>query len=139
LLERDTFDLFLPEFDKPWVIHLRKTYCCSTNLCTWRPNTVYKNRSVRRHQPSSIPLTISSPTRWKRKRIYLILVKHIIVVAIITILPINQTLNLGTFFNNERRSEVPILSRRRSGKQKRWGPIDSGKDRDNGTNGGGGG
>jgi hypothetical protein len=50
LLERDTFDLFLPEFDKPWVIHLRETCCCSTNLCTWRPNTVYKNRSVRRHQ-----------------------------------------------------------------------------------------
>ncbi|KAK1616992.1 hypothetical protein QYE76_022509 [Lolium multiflorum] len=24
LLERDIFDLFLPEFDKPWVIHLRK-------------------------------------------------------------------------------------------------------------------
>jgi hypothetical protein len=49
LLERDTFDLFLPEFDKPWVIHLRETCCCSTNLCTWRPNTVYKNRSIRRH------------------------------------------------------------------------------------------
>jgi hypothetical protein len=49
LLERDTFDLFLPEFDKPWVIHLRKTCCCSINLCTWRPNTIYKNRSVRRH------------------------------------------------------------------------------------------
>ena len=51
LLERDIFDLYLPEFDKPWVIHLRETCCCSTNLCTWRPNTVYKNRSVRRHQP----------------------------------------------------------------------------------------
>jgi hypothetical protein len=50
LLERDIFDLLLPEFDKPWVIHLRETCCCSTNLCTWRPNTVYKNRSVRRHQ-----------------------------------------------------------------------------------------
>jgi hypothetical protein len=49
LLERDTFDLFLPEFDKPWVIHLRETCWCSTNICTWRPNTVYKNRSVRRH------------------------------------------------------------------------------------------
>jgi hypothetical protein len=24
LLERDIFDLFFPEFDKPWVIHLRK-------------------------------------------------------------------------------------------------------------------
>jgi hypothetical protein len=50
LLERDTFDLFLPEFDQPWVIHLSKTCCCSINLCTWRPNTVYKNRSVRRNQ-----------------------------------------------------------------------------------------
>jgi hypothetical protein len=50
LLESDTFDLFLPEFDKPWVIHLRETCGCSTNLYTWRPNTVYKNRSVRRHQ-----------------------------------------------------------------------------------------
>jgi hypothetical protein len=49
LLERDSFDLFLPEFYKPWVIHLRETCCCSTNLCTWRPNTVYKNRSVCRH------------------------------------------------------------------------------------------
>jgi hypothetical protein len=43
LFERDSFDLFLPEFDKPWVIHLRET------CCTWRPNTVYKNRRVRRH------------------------------------------------------------------------------------------
>jgi hypothetical protein len=50
LLERDTFDLFLPEFDKRWVIHLREICCYSTNLCTWRPNTVYKNRSVRRYQ-----------------------------------------------------------------------------------------
>jgi hypothetical protein len=50
LFERDSFDLFLPEFDKPWVIHLRETCCCSTNLYTWRPNTVYKNRRVRRHQ-----------------------------------------------------------------------------------------
>ena len=50
LLERDSFDHFPPEFDKPWVIHLRETCCCSTNLCTWRPNIVYKNRSVHRHQ-----------------------------------------------------------------------------------------
>jgi hypothetical protein len=50
LLERDSFDIFLPEFNKLWVIHLRETCCCSTNLCTWRPNTVYKDRSVRRHQ-----------------------------------------------------------------------------------------
>jgi hypothetical protein len=25
LFERDSFDLFLPEFDKPWVIQLRET------------------------------------------------------------------------------------------------------------------
>ena len=50
LLERDIFDLYLTVFDKPWVIHLRETCCCSTNLCSWRPNTVYENRSVRRHQ-----------------------------------------------------------------------------------------
>jgi hypothetical protein len=50
LLERDNFDLFLPEFDKPWVIHLRETCCCSINLYTWRPNTIYKNRSVCKHQ-----------------------------------------------------------------------------------------
>ncbi|KAK1682516.1 hypothetical protein QYE76_043364 [Lolium multiflorum] len=46
---RGISDLYLPEFDKPWVIHLRETCCCSTNLCSWRPNTVYRNRSVRRH------------------------------------------------------------------------------------------
>jgi hypothetical protein len=50
LLERDSFDLLLYEIDKPWVIYLRETCCCSTNLYTWRPNTVYKNRRVRRHQ-----------------------------------------------------------------------------------------
>jgi hypothetical protein len=50
LLDRDSFDLVLPEFNKPWVIHLRENCCCSTNLCTWRPNTVYKNRRMRRHQ-----------------------------------------------------------------------------------------
>src|SRR5215213_5624817 len=54
LHERDIFDLFLPEFDKPWVIHLRETCCCSTNLCSWRPNTVYKNRSTRRHQGGGV-------------------------------------------------------------------------------------
>jgi hypothetical protein len=52
LLEMDIFDLYLPEFDKQWVIHLREICCCSINLYTWRPNTVYKNRSVRRHQRS---------------------------------------------------------------------------------------
>src|SRR3954469_25289204 len=43
LLERNIFDLCLPEFDKPWVIHLRETCFRFTNLCSWRPNTVYRN------------------------------------------------------------------------------------------------
>jgi hypothetical protein len=59
LLERDIFDLLLPEFDKPWVIHLRETCYCSTNLCTWRPNTVYKDRSVRRHQLAAPSLLLA--------------------------------------------------------------------------------
>jgi hypothetical protein len=55
LLERDIFDLYLPEFDKPWVIHFMETCSYSTNLCTWRPNTIYKNISVRKHhQPLHI-------------------------------------------------------------------------------------
>ena len=66
LLERDIFDLFLPEFDKPWVIHLRETFCCSTNLFTWRPNTVYKNRSVRRHQFSIQECNNNRPA-WESK------------------------------------------------------------------------
>src|SRR3954453_1965813 len=49
LLERDFFDLYFPEFDKPWVIHLRETCCYSTNLCTWRPKTVCKSRTICRH------------------------------------------------------------------------------------------
>ena len=56
LLERNIFDLYLSEFDKLWVIHLRETCCCSTNLCSWRPNTVYKNRSTRRHQCANFKL-----------------------------------------------------------------------------------
>src|SRR3954466_2008621 len=58
LIERNIFDLCLPDFDKPWVIHLRETCFCSTNLCTWRPNTVYKNRSVRRHHPPNPSLAL---------------------------------------------------------------------------------
>jgi hypothetical protein len=54
LLERDSFDLLLPEIDKPWVIHLKETYSYSINLCTWRSNTVYKNRRVHRHQNTMV-------------------------------------------------------------------------------------
>ena len=50
LFERDIFDLYFYKFDIPWVTHLKETCCYSKNLYTWRPNTVYKNRSVRRHQ-----------------------------------------------------------------------------------------
>jgi hypothetical protein len=50
LLERDCFDLLLPEIDKPWVIQLRETCCYFTNFCTWRPKTVYKNRHMRRYE-----------------------------------------------------------------------------------------
>jgi hypothetical protein len=32
LLERDTFDLLLLEFDKPWVIHIRETCSCSIRI-----------------------------------------------------------------------------------------------------------
>jgi hypothetical protein len=63
LLGRDSFDLLLPEFDKHWVIHLRETCCCSTNLCTWRPNTVYKNGCVLRHHwvPLGCPRCLFAP------------------------------------------------------------------------------
>jgi hypothetical protein len=64
LFERDSFDLLLPEIDKPWVIHLRESCCCSANLCTWRPNTVYKDRSVRRHHSPTLlqhPCTLVRP------------------------------------------------------------------------------
>jgi hypothetical protein len=37
LLERDSFDLLLPEFDKPWVIHLRETCYCSTKSALGGP------------------------------------------------------------------------------------------------------
>src|SRR4051812_48740376 len=73
LLERGIFDLYFPEFDKPWVIHLRETCCCSTNLCTWRPNTVYKSqaifwrrcRSICRHQSCIWLLIEGLPERQK--------------------------------------------------------------------------
>jgi hypothetical protein len=67
-LERDIFDLYLPEFDKPRVIHLRETCCCITNLCTWMPNTVYKNRRVRRHQRVT-GRGIAQSTLQKRRRL----------------------------------------------------------------------
>ena len=50
LLERDIFDLYLAEFDKPWVTHLRENCRCSTNLCAWRPNTSTRIETCSRHQ-----------------------------------------------------------------------------------------
>ena len=70
LLERDIFDLYLPEFDKPWVIHLRETCCCSTNLCSWRPNTVYRNRRMRRHHPHYQKLAYGVFTTARKLRHY---------------------------------------------------------------------
>jgi hypothetical protein len=76
LFEKDSFDLFLPEFDKPWVIHLRETCCCCTNLCTWRPNTVYKNRRVHRHHQALARREVlkeqfQNQARWRRRGIRL--------------------------------------------------------------------
>jgi hypothetical protein len=34
LLERNIFDIYLSEFDKRWVINLKETCRCFTNLCT---------------------------------------------------------------------------------------------------------
>ena len=50
LLERDIFDLYLPEFDKPWVTHLRENCRCPTNLCAWRPDKSTRIEACSRHQ-----------------------------------------------------------------------------------------
>ena len=50
LLERDIFYLYLPEFDKPWVTHLRENCRCPTNLCAWRPNKSTRIEACSRHQ-----------------------------------------------------------------------------------------
>ena len=43
-LRETIFILRLPRIDKPYVIHLREICYCPTNLCTWRPNNVYKEK-----------------------------------------------------------------------------------------------
>ena len=50
LLERDICDLYLPEFDKPWVTHLRENCRCPTNLGAWRPNKSKRIEVCSRHQ-----------------------------------------------------------------------------------------
>jgi hypothetical protein len=44
---------------------------------------------------------------WTRRLEYLILVPHNAVISTIAMRLVNQTLTLGTFYNAERRSEVP--------------------------------
>src|SRR4051812_38690368 len=41
-LRETIFILCLLRIDKPYVIHLREICYCPTNLCTCRPNNVYK-------------------------------------------------------------------------------------------------
>ena len=43
-LRETIFILHLLWIDKPQVIHLREIFYCPTNLCTWRPNNVYKKK-----------------------------------------------------------------------------------------------
>jgi hypothetical protein len=50
LFERDSFDLLLPEFDKPWVIHLWETCCCSTNLGNFFQGGASEDAVGREHQ-----------------------------------------------------------------------------------------
>ena len=45
-LRETIFILRLPRIDKSEVIHLREICYCPTNLCTWRPNNLYKNKAV---------------------------------------------------------------------------------------------
>ena len=53
-LERDTFDHFLPEFDKPWVIHLRKNLLLFYKPLHLEAQQLSTRIEVRRHQ--SLPV-----------------------------------------------------------------------------------
>ena len=57
-LRETIFILHLPRIDKPQVFHLREICYCPTNLCTWRPNNVYKKKVVQQTSAG----TPSSPT-----------------------------------------------------------------------------
>jgi hypothetical protein len=50
LLEKDSFDLCLPEFDKPWVIHLRENLLLSYKPLHLGAQQCLQEGSVRRHQ-----------------------------------------------------------------------------------------
>ena len=52
-LRETIFILRLPRIDKPQVIHLREICYCPTNLCTWRPNNVYKKKVAQQTSRSS--------------------------------------------------------------------------------------
>ena len=56
LLESFIFDLYLPEFDIPWVIHLRKTCCCSTSLWVMHLHLKYGRYMCIVQTPGSIHL-----------------------------------------------------------------------------------
>ena len=51
-LRETIFILRLLRIDKPQVIHLREICYCPTNLCTWRPNNVYKKKVVQQTSSS---------------------------------------------------------------------------------------
>ncbi|KAK1603226.1 hypothetical protein QYE76_018229 [Lolium multiflorum] len=62
LHERDIFDLFLPEFDKPWVIHLRENFLLYKPLLL-RPNTYEERRNVEQISAGQAPsAALSSAT-----------------------------------------------------------------------------
>ena len=50
LHERDIFDLFLPEFDKPWVIHLRENLLLFYKPLHLEAQQLSTRIEVRRHQ-----------------------------------------------------------------------------------------
>ena len=54
LIERDIFDLCLPEFDKHWVTHLRENCRCPTNLCAWRPSKSTRIEACSRHHGAAV-------------------------------------------------------------------------------------
>ena len=64
-LRETIFILRLLRIYKPQVIHLREICYCPTNLCTWRPNNVYKKKVVQQTS-DIIDRTISNKVRLRR-------------------------------------------------------------------------
>ena len=52
--------------------------CCPTNLCAWRPNIVYKNRSVCRHQHLRLPRRLKWRFPTPSPRIQWVLLRRLI-------------------------------------------------------------